>query len=173
MGCGYPLNVGIGIAIGICCFACCKTGTGTCPTTFAAVCSVCCVASGLLWSNTSAPVVGYGFFDSTVKTGVVLYSNLLLWNATRLFSQMADAAGDAARAARMRATTQQIQVRCLDCCRSCSCVGANMKIVVTTFISAVPIWIGCWSRLLCPQTATASVQIIGCSAQMIVSCTYW
>ena len=42
--------------------------------------------SGLLWSNTSAPMVGYGFQDAETKSGCVLYSSVLYWNATRLMA---------------------------------------------------------------------------------------
>ena len=38
--------------------------------------------SGLLWSNTSRPMVGYGFQDGEWKSGDVLYSNVLFWNAS-------------------------------------------------------------------------------------------
>ena len=43
--------------------------------------------SGLLWSNTSDPQVGYGFQDAEIKSGAVLYSSILYWNASL---QMAD-----------------------------------------------------------------------------------
>ena len=49
--------------------------------------------SGLLWSNTSRPMVGYGFQDAEVKSGAVLYSSVLYWNATRLMAEMAHATG--------------------------------------------------------------------------------
>jgi hypothetical protein len=65
--------------------------------------------SGLLWSNTSDPQVGYGFQDDEVKSGSVLYSSLLYWNATRLMAEMANATGDFALAKRMRATADQVK----------------------------------------------------------------
>ncbi len=65
--------------------------------------------SGLLWSNTSDPQVGYGFQDNEVKSGAVLYSSLLYWNATRLMAEMANATGDRALAARMRATADGVR----------------------------------------------------------------
>ena len=57
--------------------------------------------SGLLWSNTSRPMVGYGFQDGEWKSGDVLYSNVLYWNATRLVGEMASKQGDTATAAKM------------------------------------------------------------------------
>ena len=46
----------------------------------------------------SAPEIGYGFQDDEVKSGAVLYSSVLFWNASRLMAEMADAAGDTALA---------------------------------------------------------------------------
>jgi len=65
--------------------------------------------SGLLWSNTSAPMVGYGFQDAEVKSGCVLYSSVLYWNATRLMAKMATATGDHALAATMSAEADKVQ----------------------------------------------------------------
>ena len=39
-------------------------------------------------------MVGYGFQDAETKTGDVLFSSLLYWNATRLMAAMARAQGD-------------------------------------------------------------------------------
>ena len=67
--------------------------------------------SGMVWSNTSRPQVGYGFQDMEVKSGAVLYSSVLYWNASRLLATMARASGDAhvaedfdARANRLQAS---------------------------------------------------------------------
>jgi hypothetical protein len=49
--------------------------------------------SGLLWSNTSRPMVGYGFQDAETKSGAVLYSSVLYWNASRLIGAMATKQG--------------------------------------------------------------------------------
>ena len=65
--------------------------------------------SGLLWSNTTDPQVGYGFQDDEVKSGNVLYSSLLYWNATRLMAEMADATGDQELARRMVHTAAQVR----------------------------------------------------------------
>lgn len=65
--------------------------------------------SGLLWSNTSAPMVGYGFQDAEVKSGCVLYSSVLYWNATRLMAEMATATGDHALAAAMQAEADKVR----------------------------------------------------------------
>ena len=65
--------------------------------------------TGLVWSNTTAPNVGYGFQDTVVKSGVVLYSNLLYWNASGLLWTMAAAEGDHALATRMAAVRTQIK----------------------------------------------------------------
>ena len=65
--------------------------------------------TGLLWSNTTAPNVGYGFQDTIVKSGVVLYSNLLYWNATGLLGAMAATEGDHALATRMATVRTQIK----------------------------------------------------------------
>jgi hypothetical protein len=65
--------------------------------------------SGLLWSNTSRPQVGFGFQDTQVKSGNVLYSSLLYWNATRLLARMANASGDAATAADMMARAEKVR----------------------------------------------------------------
>jgi hypothetical protein len=48
----------------------------------------------LVYSNTSAPMVGYGFQDAEIKSGCVFYSSVLYWNATRLMAEMATATGD-------------------------------------------------------------------------------
>eukprot|EP01047_Picozoa_sp_COSAG01_P001560 COSAG01_NODE_36_length_34092_cov_26.350032_13_plen_177_part_00 len=45
-----------------------------------------------------------------VKTGAVLYSSLLQWNASRLLGFMASANGDTARATRMAAVASTIEV---------------------------------------------------------------
>lgn len=47
-----------------------------------------------VWSNTSRPMVGYGFQDNEVKSGVVLFSNVLYWNATLGLAEMAAQRGD-------------------------------------------------------------------------------
>ena len=65
--------------------------------------------SGLLWSNTTDPQVGYGFQDVEVKSGNVLYSSLLYWNATRLMAEMAKETGDKELAQRMIKTAAQVQ----------------------------------------------------------------
>ena len=70
--------------------------------------------SGLLWSNTSRPMVGYGFQDTIQKSGVVLYSSILQWNASRLMSAMAHGMGDVpsyvALATRMDLLSAQIKL---------------------------------------------------------------
>jgi hypothetical protein len=53
-----------------------------------------------VWSNNSRPMVGYGFQDNEVKTGVVLYSNVLYYNASLLLAEMAAQRGDRATSAR-------------------------------------------------------------------------
>ncbi len=65
--------------------------------------------SGLLWSNTSDPQVGYGFQDDEIKSGNVLYSSLLYWNATRLMARMANVTGDAVLARQMQDTAAQVR----------------------------------------------------------------
>ena len=65
--------------------------------------------SGLLYSNTSAPMVGYGFQDAEVKSGCVLYSSILYWNATKLMHKMATDTGDTALAASMLAEADKVQ----------------------------------------------------------------
>lgn len=65
--------------------------------------------SGMLWSNTSNPQVGYGFQDAEIKSGAVLYSSILYWNATRLMAEMALATGDAELASRMTAEAAKVQ----------------------------------------------------------------
>jgi hypothetical protein len=65
--------------------------------------------SGLLWSNTSRPQLGYGFQDGETKSGDVLYSSLLYWNATRLIARMADKQGDHALAGAMSAQADLIK----------------------------------------------------------------
>lgn len=65
--------------------------------------------SGLVWSNTSRPMVGYGFQDGEVKSGDVLYANLLYWNATRLLAQQAAALGDGAVARQMTAEAARVR----------------------------------------------------------------
>eukprot|EP01050_Picozoa_sp_SAG11_P015586 SAG11_NODE_2037_length_3894_cov_3.210277_2_plen_349_part_00 len=106
--------------------------------------------TGLLWSNTSSPNVGYvcrrhrhrhhhehsvvfvaanhcqqpagpdnrcdgvcvcaqGFEDTVVKTGAVLYSSILSWNASRQLGAMATAAADTALATRMAAAAGRIK----------------------------------------------------------------
>ena len=66
--------------------------------------------SGLLWSNTSRPMVGYGFQDTIQKSGVVLYSSVLQWNASRLLGEMAEASGDKELARRMAILSDRIRV---------------------------------------------------------------
>lgn len=51
----------------------------------------------------------YGFEDTVVKTGAVLYSSILQWNASRLLATMATAAGDSPLASRMEAAASQIK----------------------------------------------------------------
>jgi hypothetical protein len=65
--------------------------------------------SGLLWSNTSRPQIGYGFQDGETKSGVVLYSSVLYWNASRLIAEMATKQGDLELATTMHAQADQIQ----------------------------------------------------------------
>ena len=66
--------------------------------------------SGLLWSNTSAPVIGYGFQDAEIKSGAVLYSSVLAWNASRLLAGLAEGLGaDAALAAALRSRADGIR----------------------------------------------------------------
>ena len=64
--------------------------------------------SGLLWSNVSRPMVGYGFQDTIQKSGVVLYSSLLQWNASRLFNEMATFAKDPTVSNRMSILEQKL-----------------------------------------------------------------
>ena len=66
--------------------------------------------SGLLWSNTSSPIIGYGFQDAEIKSGDVLYSNVLAWNASRLLAHMATVHGDHALAANLTASADAIQL---------------------------------------------------------------
>lgn len=66
--------------------------------------------SGLLWSNTSRPMVGYGFQDTVVKSGAVLYSSVLLWNASGLLASMANVHGDVQLAERMDTLAARIKV---------------------------------------------------------------
>jgi len=66
--------------------------------------------SGLLWSNTSRPMVGYGFQDTVVKSGAVLYSSVLLWNASGLLASMANAHGDLQLAERMATLAARIKL---------------------------------------------------------------
>jgi hypothetical protein len=53
--------------------------------------------------------VGYGFQDDEVKTGDVLYSSVLYWNATRLLGGMARARGRADKAAQLEARAEQVR----------------------------------------------------------------
>ena len=39
-------------------------------------------------------MVGYGFQDAEIKSGEVLYSSVLQWNATLLLAEMAASGGD-------------------------------------------------------------------------------
>jgi hypothetical protein len=64
---------------------------------------------GLLWSNTSRPSIGYGFQDGETKSGAVLYSSVLYWNASRLIAAMATTQGDHALATTMNAQAERIQ----------------------------------------------------------------
>ena len=66
-------------------------------------------ADGLLWSNPDAPIIGYGFQDAEIKSGGVLYSSVLAWNASRLLAAMADAAGDVRSAASLRDRARAIK----------------------------------------------------------------
>jgi hypothetical protein len=50
-----------------------------------------------------------GFEDTVVKTGAVLYSSILQWNASRLMGAMATASADTVLAARMAAVTAKIK----------------------------------------------------------------
>ena len=65
--------------------------------------------SGLLWSNTSRPMVGYGFQDAETKTGDVLFSSVLYWNATRLMAKMAQAQGDTDLATALEAEATKVR----------------------------------------------------------------
>lgn len=65
--------------------------------------------SGLLWSNTSRPIIGYGFQDDEIKSGSVLYSSVLAWNASRLLATAAQAHGDTALAAEMTAKARSMK----------------------------------------------------------------
>lgn len=65
--------------------------------------------SGLLWSNASRPMVGYGFQDAEIKSGDVLYSSILQWNATLLLAEMAAAAGDGELAEMLNASAAKIR----------------------------------------------------------------
>ena len=69
--------------------------------------------SGLLWSNTSTPIIGYGFRDAEIISGSVLYSSVLAWNASRLLAGMAlelgGQAGDAL-AEQLRGRADKIKV---------------------------------------------------------------
>eukprot|EP00040_Diaphanoeca_grandis_P043093 m.266966 g.266966 ORF g.266966 m.266966 type:complete len:535 (-) comp70459_c0_seq1:2-1606(-) len=65
--------------------------------------------SGLLWSNITRPMVGYGFQDAETKSGDVLFSSVLYFNATKLIAQMAEKQGDMALAAQMNAEAKKIQ----------------------------------------------------------------
>lgn len=51
----------------------------------------------------------YGFQDTMVKSGAVLYSSLLQWNASRLLGFMARASNDTQLAARMDALANAIK----------------------------------------------------------------
>ena len=59
----------------------------------------------------SAPEIGYGFQDDEVKSGAVLYSSVLFWNASRLMAEMADAAGDTALAVSNSTTDNVIPIQ--------------------------------------------------------------
>ena len=65
--------------------------------------------SGLLWSNTFRPNVGYGFEDAEIMSGKLFYTSVLYWNASRLVSDMARQSGDAALATKMDAQAAKIQ----------------------------------------------------------------
>ena len=65
--------------------------------------------SGLLWSNTSAPMVGYGFQDAETKSGCVFYSSVLYWNATRQMAEMATETGDYKLATSMQAEAERVR----------------------------------------------------------------
>ena len=65
--------------------------------------------SGLLWSNISDPQIGYGFQDAEIKSGAVLYSSILYWNASLLMAEMASDAGDVDLAAEMKAEAAKVQ----------------------------------------------------------------
>ncbi|XRB21639.1 hypothetical protein RI054_28g114880 [Pseudoscourfieldia marina] len=49
---------------------------------------------GLVWSNTTQPNVGYGFQDTVRKSGDVLYSSILFWQACAELSRIAESSGD-------------------------------------------------------------------------------
>lgn len=54
-------------------------------------------------------MVGYGFQDAEIKSGEVLYSSILHWNASLELADMAYAAGDLRVAAELRASAARIQ----------------------------------------------------------------
>jgi hypothetical protein len=51
----------------------------------------------------------YGFQDAEIKSGSVLYSSVLAWNASLLFADMATQHNDTTLAAALRARAQKIQ----------------------------------------------------------------
>ena len=65
--------------------------------------------SGLLWSDPRQPIIGYGFQDAEIKSGAVLYSTVLAWNATRLLAAMAHTAGDESTAQALRDRAAQLK----------------------------------------------------------------
>jgi hypothetical protein len=62
-----------------------------------------------VWSNTSRPMIGYGFQDNEVKTGVVLFSNILYWNASLHLAEMAAERGDHPTSQRLTANAQALR----------------------------------------------------------------
>lgn len=68
------------------------------------------MGAGWFWSNTSQPTVGYGFQDTAIKSGDVLYESLLQWNASGLLASMAIAHGDMELEERMAALAARIKV---------------------------------------------------------------
>ena len=45
--------------------------------------------SGLAWSDPQKPLVGYGFQDAIIKSGEVLYSSALFYEASMLMVELA------------------------------------------------------------------------------------
>ena len=66
-------------------------------------------SSGLIWSNISFPQVGYGFQDNEIKSGNVLYSSILYWNATLEIAAMAEEYGDLSLKNRLEKEALKIQ----------------------------------------------------------------